>query len=135
MQSYSAESERELFPLSWLTQYGYCPRRCGLMALEQLWTESADTAAGRAQHPLRPPLRTERQGYRTKDRGARQGAYPGRYRAHPLTAFVTEMMDMNSMSAEAPTTPSTMPKTPPSSEIRPETRLSAKAAARAAAAL
>ena len=50
MQSYSAESERELFPLSWLTQYGYCPRRCGLMALEQLWTESADTAAGRAQH-------------------------------------------------------------------------------------
>lgn len=36
MQSYSAESERELFPLSWLTQYGYCPRRCGLMALEQL---------------------------------------------------------------------------------------------------
>ncbi len=27
MQSYSAESERELFPLSWLTQYGYCPRR------------------------------------------------------------------------------------------------------------
>ena len=60
MQSYSAESERELFPLSWLTQYGYCPRRCGLMALEQLWTESADTAAGRAQHERVHTARIER---------------------------------------------------------------------------
>jgi len=60
MQSCSVEAEKELFPLSWLTQYGYCPRRCGLLALEQLWTESADTAAGRAQHERVHTARIER---------------------------------------------------------------------------
>lgn len=60
MQSCSVEAEKDLFPLSWLTQYGYCPRRCGLLALEQLWTESADTAAGRAQHERVHTARIER---------------------------------------------------------------------------
>lgn len=40
----------ELFPLSWLSQYGYCPRRCGLLALEQQWIENAETASGRDAH-------------------------------------------------------------------------------------
>lgn len=28
MQSFSEDESRELFPLSWLSQYGYCKRRC-----------------------------------------------------------------------------------------------------------
>ena len=50
MRNCSAESERELLPLSWLAQYGYCPRRCALLALDQVWNENEFTAEGRAQH-------------------------------------------------------------------------------------
>lgn len=48
MQNYFDDGD--LFPLSWLSQYGYCPRRCGLLAIDGIWVESADTAAGRAGH-------------------------------------------------------------------------------------
>lgn len=62
MRNCSDESERELFPLSWLSQYGYCPRRCGLLAIDQVWEESADTASGRAQHDRVHTARIERRG-------------------------------------------------------------------------
>lgn len=62
MRNSSDEPERELFPLSWLSQYGYCPRRCGLLAIDQLWEESADTASGRAQHNRVHTARIERRG-------------------------------------------------------------------------
>ena len=64
MRNSSDEPERELFPLSWLSQYGYCPRRCGLLAIDQLWEESADTASGRAQHDRVHTARIERRGAR-----------------------------------------------------------------------
>lgn len=64
MRNCSDESERELFPLSWLSQYGYCPRRCGLLAIEQVWEENADTASGRAQHGRVHTARIERRGTR-----------------------------------------------------------------------
>lgn len=50
MQSFSEDEPRELFPLSWLSQYGYCKRRCSLLSLEQIWQENEYTAAGRMQH-------------------------------------------------------------------------------------
>lgn len=64
MPSCSTKPDGELFPLSWLSQYGYCPRRCGLLALDQAWNENADTAAGRAQHVRVHTGRIERRGSR-----------------------------------------------------------------------
>ena len=55
-------SSAELFPLSWLSQYAFCPRRCSLLALEQVWQENEFTAAGRAQHNRVHKTRTERRG-------------------------------------------------------------------------
>ncbi len=60
MPNFSAE--QELFPLSWVAQYGYCPRRCGLLGLEQLWSENADTASGRSQHERVHTARQESRG-------------------------------------------------------------------------
>ena len=65
MPNRSAEPEREPFPLSWLSQYGYCPRRCGLLALDQTWEENEETASGRAQHERVHTARVERRGSRT----------------------------------------------------------------------
>ena len=62
MQSFSDDGSRELFPLSWLSQYGYCKRRCSLLALEQIWQENEYTAAGRAQHKRVHTGRTEHRG-------------------------------------------------------------------------
>ncbi len=58
----SSSADQELFPLSWLSQYGYCPRRCGLIALDQAWEENAETASGRSQHQRVHTARTERKG-------------------------------------------------------------------------
>ncbi|MCD7803022.1 MAG: CRISPR-associated protein Cas4 [Clostridiales bacterium] len=58
----SCSADRELFPLSWLAQYGYCPRRCGLLALDQAWVENEETAAGRFQHQRVHTARIERKG-------------------------------------------------------------------------
>ncbi len=60
MQNSSADLE--LFPLSWLSQYGYCPRRCGLLSIEQQWAENEYTAAGRTQHQRVHTPRMERRG-------------------------------------------------------------------------
>lgn len=37
-------------PLSYISQYSYCPRRAGLLLLEQQWADSADTVKGSAEH-------------------------------------------------------------------------------------
>lgn len=58
----SSSADIDLFPLSWLSQYGYCPRRCGLLALEQLWSENAETASGRAEHARVHTARQEHRG-------------------------------------------------------------------------
>ncbi|KQC11305.1 MAG: CRISPR-associated protein Cas4 [Smithella sp. SDB] len=40
----------ELVPISALTQYAYCPRRCALIHIEQMWEENIFTAEGRIMH-------------------------------------------------------------------------------------
>ncbi|MEW6615189.1 MAG: CRISPR-associated protein Cas4 [Thermodesulfobacteriota bacterium] len=42
--------ERELIPISALSQYVYCPRRCALIFIEQIWNENLFTAEGRIIH-------------------------------------------------------------------------------------
>lgn len=44
------EVEDELIPISALNQYLYCPRRCALIHIEQIWTENLFTAEGRLMH-------------------------------------------------------------------------------------
>lgn len=58
----SSSDEHELLPLSYLSQYGYCPRRCALLLLEQVWIENEYTAAGRAEHERVHTARIERRG-------------------------------------------------------------------------
>ena len=57
-----SSEEEELFPLSWLTQFGYCPRRCGLLAIDQVWEENEYTASGRLQHSRVHTSRIEKRG-------------------------------------------------------------------------
>lgn len=40
----------ELIPISALTHYAYCPRRCALIHIEQMWNENRFTAEGRIMH-------------------------------------------------------------------------------------
>ena len=49
-------------PLSYLSQYGYCPRRCGLIALEGLWCDNQYTAQGSAAHGRVHTARVEKRG-------------------------------------------------------------------------
>jgi len=42
--------DEELIPISALTHYAYCPRRCALVHIEQIWTENKFTAEGRIMH-------------------------------------------------------------------------------------
>jgi CRISPR-associated exonuclease Cas4 len=44
------EVEEELIPISALNQYSYCPRRCALIFVEQIWNENVFTAEGRIMH-------------------------------------------------------------------------------------
>ncbi|MEG2378059.1 MAG: CRISPR-associated protein Cas4 [Clostridia bacterium] len=62
MPNSSANEERELLPLSYLSDYGYCPRRCALHLLEQVWVENEYTAAGRAEHERVHTVGIERRG-------------------------------------------------------------------------
>ncbi len=43
-------SESDFIPISALTHYVYCPRRCALVHLEQQWTENRYTAEGQVLH-------------------------------------------------------------------------------------
>lgn len=54
--------EEELIPLSFLSQYGYCPRRCGLIAVDGLWNENQFTAEGRFAHERTHTPRVEKRG-------------------------------------------------------------------------
>jgi len=54
----------ETIPLSYLSQYGYCPRRAGLLLLEQAWSENEYTASGRVQHERVHSAGIERRGNR-----------------------------------------------------------------------
>lgn len=49
-------------PLSYLSQYGYCPRRAALLMNQQLWHENEYTAEGRFQHQRVHTGRVERRG-------------------------------------------------------------------------
>ncbi|MDI6776202.1 MAG: CRISPR-associated protein Cas4 [Syntrophales bacterium] len=40
----------ELIAISALSHYSYCPRRCALIHIEQVWTENRFTAEGRIMH-------------------------------------------------------------------------------------
>jgi len=42
--------EDDLVQLSALSHYAYCPRRCALIHIEQLWSENLFTAEGRIMH-------------------------------------------------------------------------------------
>jgi CRISPR-associated exonuclease Cas4 len=42
--------EEDLIQLSALSHYAYCPRRCALIHIEQLWSENLFTAEGRIMH-------------------------------------------------------------------------------------
>lgn len=42
--------EDELIPISALNQYCYCPRRCALIHIEQVWDENRFTAEGKIMH-------------------------------------------------------------------------------------
>ncbi len=42
--------EENFLPLSAIAQYGYCPRRSGLMLLEQNWADNIHTAEGTLEH-------------------------------------------------------------------------------------
>ena len=54
--------EREYLPLSWLSQFDYCPRRAALLLSERIWVENADTAKGRAEHSRVHNARVEHRG-------------------------------------------------------------------------
>lgn len=43
-------SEDDLIPISALQHYAFCPRQCGLIHLERIWTENRLTAEGRQLH-------------------------------------------------------------------------------------
>jgi CRISPR-associated exonuclease Cas4 len=44
------DQEDEPIPISALNQYCYCPRRCALIHIEQLWDENRATAEGHIMH-------------------------------------------------------------------------------------
>jgi len=43
-------SDDDLIPLSYISQYGYCKRRAGLLLLEQQWEDNVNTAEGTIAH-------------------------------------------------------------------------------------
>ena len=46
------ESENTYFPLSAISHYAFCPRRCALIHNEQMWTDNYFTASGRELHSV-----------------------------------------------------------------------------------
>ncbi|MCE5333412.1 MAG: CRISPR-associated protein Cas4 [Desulfobacteraceae bacterium] len=43
-------SDDDLIPISALAHFSYCPRRCALIHIEQVWVENVFTAEGRIMH-------------------------------------------------------------------------------------
>lgn len=54
--------QNDRIPLSYLSQFTYCPRRAGLLLLEQVWTENEYTASGRTEHERVHTARFEKRG-------------------------------------------------------------------------
>ena len=54
--------EDELIPLSALQHFVYCPRQCGLIHIEQVWSENVFTAEGRIMHEKADTARFESRG-------------------------------------------------------------------------
>lgn len=54
--------EWDAIPLSRLSHAGFCLRRAALLTNEQLWSENADTAKGRAEHGRVHTQRVEKRG-------------------------------------------------------------------------
>ena len=50
MEENMTYAESDLFPLSAVSHYSFCPRRCALIHVEQIWEESGLTAEGRILH-------------------------------------------------------------------------------------
>lgn len=46
------EAENIYFPLSAISHYAFCPRRCALIHNEQMWTDNYFTASGRELHSV-----------------------------------------------------------------------------------
>jgi CRISPR-associated exonuclease Cas4 len=49
-KAFIVDDEWELIAVSALNQYAYCPRRCALIFIEQLWDENIFTAEGKIMH-------------------------------------------------------------------------------------
>lgn len=60
------DKDNVLIPLSYISQYGYCPRRAALLMNEQVWSENEYTASGRAQHERVHTMRMEKRGLLVK---------------------------------------------------------------------
>jgi CRISPR-associated exonuclease Cas4 len=60
----------ELVPISALSQYAYCPRRCALIHIEQMWNENIFTAEGRIMHEHVHEEGDESRGHVRIERGA-----------------------------------------------------------------
>ena len=58
--------QNDRIPLSYLSQFTYCPRRAGLLLLERIWTENEYTASGRAEHERVHTARFEKRGQLVK---------------------------------------------------------------------
>jgi CRISPR-associated exonuclease Cas4 len=62
-----AWTDDDLIPISALEHYSYCPRQCGLIHLEQVWSENGSTTRGslvharvdELAHETRPDIRLE----------------------------------------------------------------------------
>ena len=54
--------EDDLIHLASLNQYAYCPRRCALIHIEQLWSENLFTAEGRIMHDKVDTAKREKRG-------------------------------------------------------------------------
>lgn len=60
------DNDKELLPLSWLSQANYCLRRAALLLNERVWVENSDTAKGRAEHERVHSQGVERRGRTVK---------------------------------------------------------------------
>lgn len=56
------ENERDFIALSYVSQYGYCPRRAALMINHRIWQENEFTTKGRIDHERVHTARVERRG-------------------------------------------------------------------------
>lgn len=68
-------TEDNLFPLSALQHYLFCPRQCALIHSEQQWTENQLTAEGRILHERVHELQSESRGRIVTARGLRLSSF------------------------------------------------------------